>query len=165
MHEAVLPRLLAFLDEIGLPYRRQPIEGKTFLPGLDIERGTLLIDETKLRYPGDILHEAGHIAVMTSEKRNATQGNAGVTDGSTDGEEIAAILWSYAALTHIGLAPEIVFHEHGYRGQSDWFIQNFTSGTYMGLPLLEWMGLTLSPKKAAEQNARPFPVMQQWLRN
>ena len=163
--ESLLPRLLAFLEEIGIPYRLQPIDGQTFLPGLDIERGTLLIDKSKLRYPGDILHEAGHIAVMSAEKRKSASGNAGVTDGTTDGEEIAAILWSYAALKHIGLAPEIVFHEHGYRGQSAWFIQNFTTGTYMGLPLLEWMGLTCSPKKAAAQNLRPFPVMQQWLRN
>lgn len=160
----VLSSILAFLDKISLPYRLQTVGEKTFLPGLDIENGVLLIDTEKLLYPGDILHEAGHIAVLEPQKRDQTTGNAGVTSGFVDGEEIAAILWSYAAATAIGLPPETVFHPHGYKDQSEWHIENFASGNYIGLPLLEWMGLTLSPEKAAAQNAEPFPKMIRWKR-
>lgn len=60
--------IVAFLEEIGIPVRRVAIEENTFLPGVMISQGTLLVDEEKLLYPGDLLHEGGHIAVMSPKK-------------------------------------------------------------------------------------------------
>jgi hypothetical protein len=164
MHKNTIDSILQFLDSIGLPYRLMAVGDTTFLPGLDIADGVLLIDKNKLLYPGDILHEAGHIAVLEPAKRKATTGNAGVTSGYVDGEEIAAILWSYAALKKIGLPEETVFHEAGYKGGSDWHIENFQNGTYPGLALLEWMGLTVSDKNAKASGTLPFPNMIKWIR-
>ena len=59
-----------------------------------------------------MLHEAGHLAVMTPKKRAKCGDNA----GKNIGEEIGAICWSYAALTHLGLDPTVVFHPQGYKG-------------------------------------------------
>ena len=66
-----------FLQEIGIPYIEETIAEETFLPGILIRRGTLVVDNEKLLYPGDILHEAGHIAAMTPEERWTISGNVG----------------------------------------------------------------------------------------
>jgi hypothetical protein len=81
-------------------------------------------------------------------------GNVGEGDPQAMGQEIATILWSYAALNAMKLPPEVIFHPNGYKGASDWHIENFTSGNYIGLPLLQWMGLA----------NEDFPAMQRWLR-
>ena len=64
-------RIAAFLREIGLSIRAGAVGDDTALPGIDIEHGALVIDEAKLKYPGDVLHEAGHLAVVTPAERPA----------------------------------------------------------------------------------------------
>jgi hypothetical protein len=153
-----LPAMLSFLEKIGIPVRMEKIEIKTFVPGITIEKGALLIDMEKLLYPGDVLHEAGHIAVTPTSER------AQLSVVTGDGEEISAILWSYAAAKEINIPEEIIFHPDGYKGESNWLIENFKNGNYIGLPLLEWMGLTAGKKKAEQLNISPFPNMIRWLR-
>jgi len=152
-------RIVAFLRDIGFEVRMASVE-ESFLPGVTIRAGTLLVDDERLLYPGDLLHEAGHLAVMTAKDRGAPDGDAGPDLGM----EIAAIAWSWAALTHLGLEPEIVFHDAGYKGCSDWHVANFTEGRYVGLPLLQWMGLALDEEESAARGTEPYPHMQRWLR-
>ncbi|MCX6854420.1 MAG: hypothetical protein NTV80_05890 [Verrucomicrobia bacterium] len=157
----ITQKIATFLESIQLPIRSCALEEGTFLPGLALERGCILVDETKLLYPGDILHEAGHLAISTPEERQAAGGNLAVGGG----EEMAAIAWSYAAALHIDIDPAIVFHPHGYRNGSDSLLENFRAGHYLAVPLLQWMGLCYDAPKAAENNAEPYPIMQRWLRN
>lgn len=152
--------IAAFLAEIGIPVEAAPITEKTFLPGILIDHGRLLVDESQLQYPGDLLHEAGHLAVMEPARRAAAHGSP----GDELGEEIAAMAWSWAALTHIGLPPEVVFHEGGYKGSSDSLIMTFQGGSYPGLPLLQWFGMTYDARNAATHGVTPFPQMRHWLR-
>ena len=80
---------------------------------------------------------------------------------------MAALAWSYAALRHLDLAPEIVFHPDGYKGGSQALIDAFSthaSGATIGVPLLQYYGMTLEPKFAAARGADPFPHMLRWLR-
>ena len=155
---AYLPAMRQFLAGIGIPTQEVELTTDTFLPGILIQNGGLLLDPAKLRYPGDILHEAGHLAVTPAAERAQLAGNvmAGKPDqNGTDGEEIVAMLWSYAAAQASGVPPEIVFHPDGYRKSSDWILNNFRQGIYPGLPLLVWMGLTTN---------EDFPRMTRWLR-
>lgn len=155
---AHLPAMRQFLAEIGIPTRETELPADTFLPGILIQDGGLLIDPARLLYPGDLLHEAGHLAVTPAAERAQLSGNvmAGKPEQQgTDGDEIVAILWSYAAARHIGVPPEMVFHPAGYRGSSQWMLDNFRQGNYPGLPLLAWMGLTTN---------EDFPRMTRWLR-
>lgn len=156
--------VIFFLKKIGITVIEKELE-ETFLPGLDLGPDCIYIDYTKLLYPGDILHEAGHLAVTTSEERKLVGTTEISKDWPTQGDEIAAILWSYAALHHLQLPLEFVFHPDGYKNASGWFISNFTKGNYMGLPLLEWMGLCLGNEKAEKEQKLPFPVMQKWIRD
>ena len=144
-------RICEFLDGIGLPVRFGETADGTFLPGIRIAGGGLTVDREALLYPGDLLHEAGHLAVMTAEERASCDGDAG-EDG---GQEMAAIGWSYAAALAIGIPLEVVFHAQGYRGGSDSLLENFAEGRYLGVPLLQWYGMT---------GAGEYPAMRGWVR-
>ncbi|MFN0201236.1 MAG: hypothetical protein ACKVTZ_06935 [Bacteroidia bacterium] len=154
-------KIISFLEEIGISVAFCQLEATTFLPGITIQEGKICIDKEKLSYPGDILHEAGHLAVRPASLRASSVGD----DFANDGEEIGAILWSFAAAHHLGLPLDFVFHENGYKGQAGWLIESFQQGTYIGLPLLEWMGLTASKEKAKQLQVAPFPKMLRWLRD
>jgi hypothetical protein len=151
-------RLAAFVRGIGIPVRLVPMTEPTFLPGLDIRRGELLIDEARLAYPGDILHEAGHVAVSDPDDRR------GDRIDPTPGDEIATIAWSYAALRHLEIAPEIVFHPDGYKGGSESLIENFSAGRYIGVPLLQLYEMTVEPRFAETRGVDPYPHMLRWMR-
>lgn len=150
-----LDRMLEFLTSIGLPVRETSFDQPGFLPGLLIERGELLLDRARLLYPGDVLHEAGHIAVTVAAERRLLGANVTENHPEKDGEELAVLLWTYAACQLLGIPEEVVFHPAGYKGSSDWLISTFRSGQYMGLPLLVWMGMTTT---------EGFPAMTRWLR-
>jgi hypothetical protein len=151
--------ILGFLQQIGIAIRLAPLGGDTFLPGVTLEPGGLIVDPERLLHPGDLLHEAGHLATMLPAQRATTGSNA----GSDMGAEIAAQTWSYAAAVHLGLPPETVFHSAGYKGSAESLIQIYREGK-AGVPLLQWMGLTLDPTRAAELSIAPYPHMIRWVR-
>ncbi|PZR12182.1 MAG: hypothetical protein DI539_20175 [Flavobacterium psychrophilum] len=155
----LLKKCIHFIESIGITVIEKELDDSCFLPGLSLGNNTIYIDYAKLKYPGDILHEAGHIAV-TAPKERKLIGTAGIPDTwPTQGDEMAAILWSYAVLKHLDLPEEFVFHENGYKGHSNWYIENFTSQIYIGLPLLQWMGMAYPNN---EDNS--FPTMKHWMR-
>ena len=62
-------KIVDFILSIGIPVSIEKIEEDTFLPGILIKNGAIYIDKEKLKYPGDLLHEAGHLATLTPKKR------------------------------------------------------------------------------------------------
>jgi len=159
-----IQKVLSFLDEIGIDVIEKELD-TTFLPGLSLGSNCIYIDYEKLLYPGDILHEAGHLAVTTPLERNLVGTNEISADWPDQGEEIAAILWSFAALNHLELPLDFVFHPDGYKNASNWYISNFSSQSYIGLPLLEWMGLCLGEDRAGKEGKPAFPTMLKWVRD
>ena len=159
LSESPFATIAAFLVEIGLPVEIGEIAQPTFLPGIHAESGILRVDPAKLSWPGDLLHEAGHLALLTGERRKQVSGNVG-EDG---GAELGAIAWSYAAAVHLRVDPCVVFHEHGYHGGSQSILQNFAEGRYIGVPMLQWLGLSLDEKSALALGVKPYPHMLRWL--
>ena len=157
----VITKILTFLEEIGLEYQLGNIEGNTFLPGLKLRNGSLVIDREKLRYPGDILHEAGHLATMPPEIRKTMDDNLEGND-LHQGGELMAIAWSYAACVFLKIDPHVVFHEDGYKGGGSHIVENFSKGNYFGVPLLQWCGMTYDQKTGAENGQKSFPSMIRW---
>jgi len=159
---ALIGRLAAFVRGIGIDVRAEKLPADTLLPGLDIRHGAILVDEERLSYPGDLLHEAGHVAVADPAER----GKASLDP--TSAEELATLAWSYAALRHLDLAPEIVFHPHGYKGGAQALIDCFTKaagrGVVLGVPLLAYYGMTVEAKFAAGRGVESYPHMLRWLR-
>lgn len=161
----VLEKILSFLTDIGICFEHKKIETDCFLPGLSIEQGIILIDILKLKYPGDILHEAAHIAVVPAAERAALTAREIESRKDNAAEEMMAIAWSYAAVTYLQLDPYIVFHEDGYQGGGKEIADNFSAGRYFGVPMLQWVGMTAERKKAGEIGINPYPAMISWLRN
>jgi hypothetical protein len=112
-------RLAAFVRGIGIDVRAETLPDKTFLPGLDIRHGAIVVDEERLLYPGDLLHEAGHIAVADAAER------AQPALAPTPADEMTTLAWSYAAACHLGIALDVVFHPHGYKGGGQSLIDAF----------------------------------------
>lgn len=157
-------KIITFLKHIGIETEFGEIVEETFLPGIKIESGRIVIDPLRLKYPGDLLHEAGHIAMVPGSERHTLNGNI-EPDNPAESLELGAVLWSYAALQFLGLDPTVVFHDAGYKGQSQWLIEQFESGTYIGLPLLQWMGMSYDAPNAEKLKVKPFPSMVKWMRD
>jgi hypothetical protein len=157
MPEPLQP-ILNFFREIELLFELTCLDDDTFMPGMTIVGGVLYIDAERLVHPGDLLHEAGHIAVTPAAQRPFLSGDVKKA-GHDGGDEMAAIAWSWAALVHIGLAPEVVFHPQGYRGASQSLIDAFTCSTGFGFPLLCAWSMCEAPGRSGG-----FPMMKRWLR-
>lgn len=143
-----IARITGFLASIGIRCTPATAEPGSFLPGIVVRDGGLDYDPD-MPFPGDLLHEAGHIAVTDPALR------AGLCEVASDpGEEMAAIAWSWAAARAIGLESVDLFHPFGYKGRSAQMIADFEGGNYVGLPLLQWYGMT----------GPAYPAMVRWLR-
>ena len=142
--------ICAFLAGIGIVVEIASPDTHRFVPGMTIVAGRIVVDPAGGGHPGDLLHEAGHIAVAEPELR-ATMSAVG-TDA---GEEMAAIAWSVAAARACGVPLTVLFHPEGYKGDAASLIENFEAGRTFGVPLLAWYGLTTESD---------FPAMKRWLR-
>lgn len=152
MKEELITKLESWLNGIGVTVRRASLPAGTFLPGLAIEDGTLVLDPDGLEWPGDMLHEAAHIALCPPSRRAALHGKLEVSPA----EEMAALAWSYAASVAVGIDPHTVFHEGGYKKGGAALVAQFSSGLPPGgpgVPMLQWWGMTSR-----------FPAMTTWLR-
>lgn len=156
--DPLVNRIVAFVREIGIAVEVASLDDKTFLPGVAVAAGRLKVDPARLAWPGDLLHEAGHVAVG-----DPARAEDGVSNDP--GEEMAALAWSFAAAVHLGLDPTVPFHEGGYRGEGKTLAENFSAGGYVGVPMLALWGLTHEPHRAKAMGARPYPHMLAWRRS
>ena len=156
-------QIASFLNGIGIRTAPARIDAETFLPGIQVKNGTLLVDEEKLAYPGDLLHEAGHLAVAPGHLRGALSDEVELPGLDADALESHAIAWSYAACLHLGIDPRVVFHRHGYKGNAEALLLGFSLGVFVGLSGLEANRMAYSERKAREIGVLAFPKMQKWL--
>jgi len=155
-------KAVMFIKEIGIPVQFRSFGEESFLPGTLIEQGELIVDLDKLKYPGDILHEAAHIAVVPAAERAMLSGTAIAERPNREAEEMMAIAWSYAACIHLSIDPAFVFHEHGYQAGGGSILENFKQGRFFGVPMLQWIGLTREKAKAPGDII--YPAMIGWMR-
>jgi GNAT superfamily N-acetyltransferase len=151
--QIILSKTFDFLGQIGIPVTCAPTPSQLSIPGIQLRNGGLQVDLEALLYPGDLLYMAGLLAVMLPGERQIEFPAA-----SSTAEKMAAMAWSYAAILHIGLPPEVVFHGNGYRGQAQMLLRGYQCGQGAGVPLLQWMGMTPSGQPPS------FPRMSCWLR-
>ena len=156
--ESLRSAIIDFVRTIGIEIRTRDLSQGSFLPGLDIGVGVVLLDAACWAHPGDLLHEAGHLAVTSPDERH------GVKLSPTSADEMTAIAWSYAAAVHLGIPVEVLFHPDGYKGGSQSLIDAFSGGGYIGMPILVYYGMTIDPRRAAPDGPKPYPHMLRWLR-
>jgi len=156
---------IRFLKTIGIPVHFRPVATDCFLPGISIVNGEIIVDMEKLKYPGDILHEAGHIAVVPAKDRSTLNEQTIIQREQRDAEEMMVIAWSYAACVHLGIDAGFVFHDDGYKGGGSYIADNFKEGNYFGVPMLQWTGMALVKMDEEKPDLPVYPVMLHWLRN
>lgn len=163
-NKQLLIQITAFIQSIGIPCSEGVVDEDSFLPGVDIVDGAIVYNAEKLLSPGDLLHEAGHIAVLKMEDRQLVTSPNVSGDVDEGAAEMAAIAWSWAALKHINIPPHIVFHKDGYKGDSENIIANFSENRFFGVSMLQWFGMTTERKSDDTHNDAIYPAMQHWLR-
>ena len=152
---------ISFLHTIGIETAEDKLAPEDcFLPGLLIQNGRIVFDRETLLYPGDILHEAAHLAVVPPAERKQLNGPAIGKRPDAPAEEMMAIAWSYAACVHLNIDPYFVFHKEGYQQGSDSIVENFREGRYFGVPVLEWLQMTTTKGEGPH-----YPAMLKWLRD
>lgn len=154
-----------FLKDIGITVIEGPVSGDSFLPGVRIANGMIVHDIASLRWPGDLLHEAGHIATMPSALRHLLNDALQESISAPHAGEVEATAWAYAAIVHLGLPPSVLFHDEGYDGRSASLILTYTHGVYPGCFGLSQAGMTLLGDEADAAAIAPYPNMHQWLRD
>jgi hypothetical protein len=161
----VTARIVEFLLSIGIEAHATDLAAeKCFLPGVRLDRGRVMYDAQALTWPGDLLHEAGHVAVAPPDVRSLLTGAVEVPGLDIERLEHAAVAWSYAAALQVGIDPALVFHEGGYRGRSEGILATFAVGVYPGANLLEDAGMTATGPRAEARGVAPYPHMISWLR-
>jgi hypothetical protein len=164
MQTRSLESIVTFLHEIGISIREEELGSETFLPGICISNGTLIFDRQRLKWPGDLLHEAGHLAVAPSDRRYELDDRLTVEHEIPDAGEIEAMAWSFAAAVHLSLPLTELFHEGGYRGKSPSLILSYSVGVYPGAAGLARAGMTAIGETAYAQGVAAYPQMLRWLR-
>jgi hypothetical protein len=156
---ALFEKCIDFLQTIGIPVEFTTIEADCFLPGFRLENGTVLVDTVKMSYPGDLLHEAAHLAIVPAADRKTLLAETIMHRPQREAEEMMAIAWSFAACVHLDIDPYFVFHDKGYDGGGKEIADNFKEGRYFGVPMLQWTGMC-----AAGNNTPAYPAMLRWMR-
>lgn len=177
-----VPAILSFLTEIGLPATEGAVPEDAFLPGVLIRDGGLLVDTRTCLCAGDILHEAGHLAVLPPAIRSRINHDVDASlaalrkdhPGSHEdptwicawtGGDTSAIAWSYAAAVAVGMPTEAIFIQEGYQsalGINPMMLHDqIAQGLFPGIQLLARAGLTASP--LAAPGPHTFPAMRQWM--
>ncbi len=160
-------KIINFLrQEVGLSVGEDSLPDNTFLPGVEIRGVKIVLDRPKLKNCGDLLHEAGHLALLPEAVRARHRAiGSSIPAELMDEIELGALAWSYAAVVHLGLPPELVFHADGYHGRSEGLLLGFSLGLFPGLMQLEVTGLAAGEKRAVELAVPPFPAMLRWVRD
>lgn len=156
--------IVDFLRGIRLPVAEAALPGDTFLPGIAIRDGGLIVDPDRLRWPGDLLHEAGHLAVLPPALRAQASDDLADEHDVPHAGETEAMAWAWAAVHAIGLPPEVLMHEGGYHGQAAAVLQMYAVGIVPGLRGLCESGMTAARGFTLEPVDIQYPQMLRWLR-
>lgn len=180
-------RAVQFLQEIGLTVvvHEGPCDTNTFLPGIRVTQGGLEVFEDA--FPGDVLHEGAHLALMPSQFRPLANGGLsaafkamneyvsqnpwGLATFPEDPicravmqcSDPEATAWQYAAARHIGLPDEWLFTTDAYDGNAESVLTMLRAKRYMGINGLQTAGWTLLAPNPYRPGVPQYPEMAHWL--
>lgn len=159
-----IERIVDFLNGIGIATRRAHVPSTSFLPGVRILEGGLVYDPGTLAWPGDLLHEAGHLATAPGSLRAGLSDGVELPASVPHASEAEATAWAYAAVVHLQLDPAVLFHPGGYHGASESLIATYSLGVYPGAFGLAQSGMTSLAGGAGPPEGPVYPRMSRWLR-
>lgn len=175
-----LDRITGFLAGIGFHVVRDIKPRTSFIPGVFINGMTICVDPTSLASPGDILHDAGHQAIIPSMFRPRVSGDISksfgpladeyfdthnflVDDNGTEDFTYRALLqvgeneaqaWSFAAAIAAEIPLRSVFHDGAYNGDGATIEVMMRINSHFGINGLQAAKMT---------RVVDFPKMIRWL--
>lgn len=191
LYPDTLAPIVAFLRGIGFTVEFGPGAAGGFLPGVNIHAGAIHIDPDTLVSPGDLLHEAGHMAILPRRLHHrlgrdleadtiaavALEAGPGLPAdltlaGPVQYGELMAQAWSYAAVLHLDLPPGCVFfpgsyHVDSYEGSHPmqrWLEAESHHGS-LGLARIGMTGYSGLFAFMGDNGLPPFPRMARWLQD
>lgn len=181
-------KVCSFLRSIGLTVNRFPHEvDNGFIARIKVVDGRLNV--YKDVFPGDILHEAGHLCTMPSRFRPLAKGslmeafkamsaymdeNFGglltypedpVYRGALQCSDPEATAWQYAAAQHIGLPDDWLFPRGSYDGTGETILQALKNNAYIGINGLQAAGWTSVRANSFRAEIPVFPELAYWVRD
>lgn len=167
-----------FLDRIGIPVILSP-GADGFLPGIRILGGSILVTAADDGLAGDLLHEAGHVAVVPALFRPLIDDDVSglepafgeyieahpdgfsypedpVCRGIIQSGEQEAAAWSYAAAVAAGIDPWLPFSK-GFNDEGRDVLERMRIRQHYGINGLAAGGMTRL------RGADAFPSMIRWL--
>ena len=163
-HEVFFRTIFDFIVRVGIDIAVAPLPVDTFLPGIELRGGGIVVDAEKLVWPGDLLHEAGHLAVLPAVlRKEAHEDQPNVAEIEHAGE-LEAMAWAWAAAVELGLPADVLIHAGGYNGKSGDLLQMYAFGVYPGLKGLCETGMTAAPGFTRDCGLAHYPRMLRWLR-
>lgn len=171
----------AFLSQLGIRIDFDPT-ANGFLEKIAIDGGRLIVATHDDDIAGDLLHEAGHLAVIPTIFRDKATGDLSglgqlfddwfdthpnalgceedpIARGILQSGECEAVAWSYAAAHAIGIDTRIPF-SRGFSGVGLALHDVIALSYYFGVHGLAACGMTDLPRPRANT---PFPEMKRWL--
>lgn len=173
-----LRRVVRWLVDQGLEIESGSRYTQSFNPGIWIEAGALVYDHA-VAHPGDLLHEAGHLAVLPSCIRGHANGDMDtvaprigeymaahpnafafpedpIARAMIEGGDSSVIAWAYAAALAAGVDPWLTC-ERGFPEEDDGraALEALQTGTFVGIANLVASGMA--------ESRRAFPKMRRWL--
>lgn len=177
---ALIAQAIGFLREIGLSIQKEDnVSG--FSPGVEIRHGGLVVDPFNVQM-ADLLHEAGHLAIMPGQFRHLLNGN--LMDGLEQALEavsgfdpesplVRAVLqctdpeataWAWAAGCHLELPSEQIIRDQDYAGSGESIRLALALRHYVGINGLDRAGLTAANERSAYiTGLTVYPSLCRWL--
>lgn len=176
-----LQKTAEFLNEIGIKtVEVDQVQG--FLPNCRVVHGAL--EYSRLCDVGDLLHEAGHLAIMPGQFRDYLDGDVGkglrrmldeiqLMDLDPDEKlyraaiqcsDAEASAWGWAAAHHLGIPVEMRILDHHFSNQGVEQRLSFEMGHHLGVHGLAHAGFCVTRPHLSKYMKRPaFPELLYWL--
>lgn len=177
-----------FVRSIGIPVEvteESAALAGGFLPEIQVANGGLVVDVTRV-FPGDILHEAGHLAVIPAVFRAKASGHLEVVHatmshylqthiddlmsspedpvcrGIMQSDDPEATAWQYAAAQAIGLPDEWLFPKDAFDGDAASILAALRARQYLGINGLQAAGWTVC-RRSPRRDVPEYPELAFWL--
>lgn len=181
--------VVTFLRGIGLAVteRQAPLqEGETFLPHVLVNQGGLEVVMEEA-YPGDVLHEAAHLAIIPAQFRPfanwdlseaesrmtqyldehpmalATYPEDPVARAIVQAADPEATAWQYAAAVHLKVPERWIFPRGSYEGTRIDMLRCLKASSYVGINGLRAAGWTLLRPNPIRPDVPVYPKLKFWL--
>ena len=168
-------KVINFLNSIGIPTIKGYVPIMSFLPGILIKQGTLIYNGKATL--GDMLHEAGHLAIVPGKYRKFMSGkldrsikriyrmakasdeldnpDAPIARQLMQASESEATAWAWAVGKFLNIAEEEIILDNTYEGKGANERAKLSANCHFGINGLRASGMV--------ESVKTYPKLTRWV--